>query len=735
MQEAATLNAFEGFPPEWRERWSAAHGRIDHAGYGDLVASAYRRAGPSLAMHAGPAFAVELASAISMVAIRSGRLAASLVPQAALLAARRFDATAMRAWAAAVEDVARRAPEAALPLLENTGRLVTALHAADFIAFVRMGLHLSGGNVDRRRAFFALESGEAIRLVEGRSADGGLAEWRHGLGLYLSALWGIAPPIAEAPPDAPEQMRRRPGFGGGGVRLPAVFAGFEADEAKLLYRAAVAHIGAHHRFTRTKFAAVGLKPLQIALVSLVEDARIETLAARTMPGLASLWRRFHVARPDGPPIAIALMARLSRALAQPDYADPHGWVEKGRTLFAEAIADNIGDQQLSRRIGGLLGNDIGQMRLQFDAKAYIVQPAYRDDSMGIWDFDADESQAPIEIEAMLEGARIEQHAGDDGRREEGDDGETATGRLSEARDDDGLLVARYPEYDHVIGRYRPDWCRVREMPGQIGSARSATALSEVRSDLVDRLSALIRASRISRQQRVRGQTEGEFLDMDASIAAMIARRTGEVPDTRIYGRYERRSRDMSVLVLIDASRSTAESVHGSESSVLEMERLSTALLGRAMSAVGDPFAIAAFCSNGREDVRYTRIKDFSHSLDGFAFARLAGIAGEYSTRLGAVIRHAANDLRRQRSHRRLLLIVTDGEPSDVDVDDRHYLVEDARMAVHELGRDGIDTFCVALDSEAESYASRIFGPRGAISINSIDRLDKLLPAVYMKLRS
>jgi nitric oxide reductase NorD protein len=734
MQEAATLNASEGFPPEWRERWRAAHGRIDHAGYGDLVASAYRRAGPSLAVHASPAFAVELASAVSMVAIRAGRLAASLVPQAALLAARRFDATAMTAWATAVEDVARRAPDAALPLLQNTGRLVAALDAADFIAFVRMGLHLGGKDAARRRAFFALESGEATRLVDGR-ADGGLAEWRQGLGLYLNALWGIAPPIAEAPPDAPEQMRRRPGFGGGGIRLPAAFAGFEGDEAKLLYRAALAHIGAHHRFTRVKFPAAGLKPLQVALVSLIEDARVERLAVRQMPGLASLWRRFHVARPEGPPIAIALMARLSRALADPDYADPHGWVEKGRALFADATSEGIGDQQLSRRIGGLLGNDIGQMRLQFDAKTYIVQPAYRDDNMGIWDFGADESQAPIEIEAMLEGARIEQQADDDGRREEGEDGEAATGRLSEARDDDGLLVTRYPEYDHVIGRYRPDWCRVREMPGQIGSPRSAAGLSEVRSDLVDRLSALIKASRISRQQRVRGQTEGEFLDMDASIAAMIARRAGEVPDTRVYGRYERRSRDMSVLVLIDASRSTAERVHGSESSVLEMERLSTALLARAMSALGDPFALAAFCSNGREDVRYMRIKDFSHSLDGFAFARLAGITGEYSTRLGAVIRHAANDLRRQRSHRRLLLIVTDGEPSDVDVDDRHHLVEDARMAVRELGRDGIDTFCVALASEADSYAQRIFGSRGATLIDSIDRLDSFLPAVYLRLRS
>lgn len=735
MQEAITTNAPDGFPPEWRERWHVTHCRIDQAGYGDLVADAYRRAGPTLAAHIGPAFAVRLASAVSEVAIRSGRLAASLVPQAALLAARRFDEAAMNTWASLVEDVARRAPEAVLPLLENAGRLAEALNAPDFLAFVRMGLHLGGNDAARRRAFFALESGEAIRLVEGRDADGGLAEWRHGLGLYLNALWGIAPPIAEAPPDAPEQMRRRAGFGGGGIRLPAAFVGFEGAEAKLLYRAAVAHIGAHHRFTREQFPAAGLKPLQVALVSLVEDARIERLAVREMPGLGPLWRRFHVARPEGPTVAIALMARLSRALADPEYADPHGWVEKGRTLFEEAIRQNIGHQQLSRRIGGLLGNDIGQMRLQFDAKTYVVQPAYRDDNMGIWDFGPDESQAPVEIETMLEGARIEQQAGDDGRREEGDDGETAAGRLADARDEDGLFVARYPEYDYVTGRYRPDWCRVREMPGLVGTSGMVTTLSEACSDLVERLSALIKASRVSRQQRVRGQTEGEFLDMDASIAAMIARRTGEVPDTRVYGRYERRSRDMSVLLLIDSSRSTTERVRGSHSSVLEMERLAAALLARAMTDVGDPFAIAAFCSNGREDVRYVRVKDFERPFDRFAVARLAGLSGDYSTRLGAVIRHAGGDLCRQRSHRRLLLIVTDGEPSDIDVEDRRYLLEDARMAVHELGREGIDTFCVALDSEADSYAQRIFGPRGAASMDSIERLDRLLPAIYLRLRS
>ncbi|WP_416799275.1 nitric oxide reductase activation protein NorD [Ciceribacter azotifigens] len=726
----------DGFPLEWQDRWYVAHSRIDQAGYGELVAIAYRRAGPELAARIGPAFAVRLASAISQVAIRSGRLAASLVPQAALLASTRFQGpVAMDSWATAIEHVARQAPEGVLPLLENTGKLVAALDAPGFIAFVRMGLDLADGNPERRRAFFALESAEAVRLIEGTVADGGLAELRHGLGLFLGALWGIAPPIAEAPPDAPEPMRRRPGFGGGGVRLPSAFAGFGGDEAKLLYRAAVAHIGAHHRFTRTKFPVAGLKPMQIALISLIEDARVEMLAARRMPGLARLWRRFHVARPDGPSVAIALMARLSRALADPHYEDPHAWVEKGRALFEKAAREDIDDQQLSRRIGGLLGNDIGQMRLQFDARAYVVQPAYRDDNMGIWDFERDDDQVPVEIETMLEGARIEQRAGDDGRHEEAEDGDTERGKSAEAQDDDGLIVADYPEYDYIAGRYRPNWCQVREMPGQVGSLRIAAALSEARSDIVDRLTGFIKASRINRQQRVRGQTEGEFIDIDAGISAMIARRAGAMPDTRIYCRYERRSRDMSVLILIDTSRSTTERMRGSTGTVLEMECLSTALLARAMTEVGDAFAIAAFCSNGREDVRYERVKDFGRPFDAGALGRLAGLVGDFSTRLGAVMRHAGSDLRNQKTYRRLLLIVTDGEPSDIDVDDPDYLAVDARAAVHELNRDGIDVFSVILDSAAESYARRIFGPKGMVRLDLIDRLPDLLPGFYLRMRA
>ncbi|WP_158553258.1 MULTISPECIES: nitric oxide reductase activation protein NorD [Mesorhizobium] len=723
------------FPTDWQERWRVAHERIDHAGYGVGVAQAYRRAGPILAEHAGPALAVRLGSTISTVAIRGGRRSAQLLVDAALQLARNADDPAqLRLWLDLVEDVAKRAPESIAHWLTHHEQLWKTLGFEGMVAFTRMGLAISRDDRERRRAFFSLVSAEARKLLEQRADAASFPGLLPALKPYLAALWNIAPPIAQTPIDAPEIMKRRAGFGGGGIRLPSSFTGFSDEDQKLLFRASLAHIGAHHRFTRTRFPATGLKPLQLAIVSLIEDARVERLAIGEMPGLFDLWKRFHSARPEGTPIAISLMARLSRALLDPSYEDTHGFVEKGRTLFEEAVAANIGDQQLSRRIGGLLGNDIGQMRLQFDAKTYVVQPAYRDDNLAIWDF-GDQSEQAIEIEAMVEGARLEQQDAEDGRREEGAGAEKQAGSVHEASSDEGIFVARYPEYDYVTGQLRPDWCTVREFPARHSAGASASALAQSRSDLVDKIAAMIRASRVSRQERIRHQPEGEFLDIDACIAAMVAWRAGEPPDTRIYGRYERRARDMSVLVLLDTSYSTRDRVRATDVSVLDTEKLATALLARAMTEVGDPFAIAAFCSDTREDVRYLRIKDFERSFDEYALGRLAGLESALSTRLGAVIRHAGHDLKRRSSYRRLLLVVTDGEPSDIDVDDRKYLVEDARAAVHELNRDGIDVFGVTLDSDAESYAQRIFGRRGSVQVRSINRLPDVLPMIYLRLAS
>ncbi|MGX1789532.1 VWA domain-containing protein [Bosea sp. NPDC055332] len=721
------------FPAEWQGRWSAAHARIDHAGYGDLVASAYRSAGPIVATRSGPAEAIRLGETVSLVAIRAGRRAACLLIDGALHAAEAArDSSELVSWLELIDDIARRAPKVLSAFLQNGSQVLDRLGFAGLAAFARMGLDL-GRDDARRLAFFSLQSPEARQLLERRHPSASLPGLLPGLKPYLRALWAISPPIAEAPGDAPEAMRRRAGFGGGGIRLPPSYAGFPASDQKQLHRATLAHIGAHHCFTRKKFLATGLKPLQLALVSLIEDARVERQAVREMPGLFALWRGFHVARPEGAPVAITLMARLARALLDPSYEDPHGWVSKGRALFEDAAAVDIGSQQLSRHVGGLLGNDIGQMRLQFDAKSYVVQPAYRDDGMGLWDFGDDNPEVPYEMQASAEGARLEQRDSDDGRPEPDTIPDDSSGRAIMVEANEDVAVARYPEFDYVTGRERPDWCTVREPAVPMLSPAALHRAIEQRADLANRLTAIIRSSKVSRQQRVRRQAEGEFLDMDAAIEAAVAQRSGQIPEDRLYGRYERRHRDLAILVLIDTSASTGERISGRSETVLETERLSVAMLARAMVELGDPFALAAFSSNTRDNIGYQRIKDFAGRYDAAAEGRLAGLQSHHSTRLGAVIRHAGKDLKRQLSYRRLLLIITDGEPHDIDVDDRRHLVEDARAAVHELRNDGIDVFSIVLDSEAESYATRIFRRQNCVQLKSIDTLPEKLPGLLLRL--
>lgn len=732
--DTAHQAALAAFPGEFYPVWVKACRRITGAGYGGTIAEDYLRLSPELARLAGPRQAIDLVPAISGLAIRAGRRAAGLLPQAALTAARRLP-DGVGELLRLIEQTAIQAPESMPAILERTELLLSHLDLAGLESWLRIGLRLADGDAKRRLRFFSLEEPEARRWLQRESGVLGFLDLESRLKPYLAALWGVYPPLREVPADAPEHIKRRSGFDGAVARLPASFPGFSAEDTEKLYRAAVAHIGAHLVFTREKFPVGGLKPAQVALVSLIEDARIEQLAMRELPGLGRLFLPFHTASPSGPSTAPGLFARLSRALIDPGHDDPDGWVSKGRAAFFAAEAE-WHDQTLSRRIGDLLGNDLGQMRVQFDAKSYIVQPAYRDDNLGFWDF-GDDDQQMLNAEQMLETARVRQEEDDSAppdRTEIEQREDEAFGQLAAAEQQmDGMLVARYPEYDYVTGRDQPEWTSVKEYLPRPGPPDMITLLREERSDLVNRLTALIRSARVSRAERLRRQPDGEFLDIDACIEATVARRVGEPPSPRIHGRYERRSRDLSVLLLLDMSQSTADKVRGSGRSVLDIERQATALLAHAMTELGDPFAIAAFASDKREDVRYVRVKDFTQPFDRLSQANLAGLASGLSTRLGAAMRHAGSDLARQRSHRRLLLVVTDGEPSDIDVEDRRYLVEDARKAIHHLNRLGIDTFCVGLDSEADSYLGRIFGQRNSISIAAVARLPELLPRLYLML--
>ncbi|MDW3204021.1 MAG: VWA domain-containing protein [Alphaproteobacteria bacterium] len=717
------------------ERWTEQFDRLCSVS-GPSLASGYVHASLVCARHVSAAAAFDLGErAIALCTSDGTDLARLLLVQSTKAVPKLPQRIAFDIWLGALDAVIAEDPQLLRPVLDRIESLLAAVDVAGFAAWVSAGLASSR---DRQR-YFAMSVPHARRVLDQEAGSGGLDAAMRAIKSFTVALWQIDPTIR--PVSAPLDMHsvRRPVFDGSMFRLPDGIGGYTKDEERLLYFAAVAHMGAHLTFSGTRFSVGSLKPMQIALVSLIEDARVETLAGRRYPGLIRLWRRFHEARPEGPNIADGLMSRLARALIDPEFDDPSPWVRKGVSLFQQRLPD-IEDPRMSREIGNLLGNDLGQMRVQFNAKTYAVQPPYRDDGTGLWDFGDPPPNAEEQEQEVLLAARVTQQEAADGRQDrdaspEDDRAETSPVRPAEPDPDVGIPVARYPEWDRRAERLRPDWVTVQEYGFRPASAGVIESLLSRYHDTRARIAALVDRVRVSRPVRLRRQPDGDRLDLDACIRAVIDRRAGAEPDRRVYEVTARLHRDMSVLLLLDISESTKDTVAGTAESVFAIERAATALLADAMSGVGDPFALRAFCSDGRDDVRFYRVKDFEEGFNDSCRARLAALRPGLSTRLGAALRHASAEIARKPSHRRLVLLVTDGEPSDVDAPDPLYLVEDARKAVQEMARLGVDVFCVGLTGAGVSQLTRIFGSRNMLQIDKVTALPDALPKLYFRLIS
>lgn len=640
-------------------------------------------------------------------------------------------------WLRSIEELSGLAPESVAPVLRQSAAILSRLSAPGFRSWVLNGVQQGQGSEARRLAYFLQADVAALAPFERNIGDVTLTDVERPGRAVLQALWRLRPAVRSATIRPGAKAPRRSSFDSLFFRIPEVYAGYRGPEASAHYQAVLTHLGAHAVHSRERFPKGSLRPLQVALVGLIEDARVEALAIEDYPGLRRLWLRFHTAQPGSALAAELLMARLSRTLIDPDYEDDEPWVAKGRRMFLDS-RPQWHDPAISRQIGNLLGNDMGQMRIQFNFKSYVVEPSYRDDNSGLWQHDDPPPEESESAETVLEAVRITEEQEENRPEKRDRDPESSTqssmaARMNAVDEDAGIPIARRPEWDCVSASIRNEWTTIVEFKARPASAEDLDRVLEEHADVERRIARLVQSAKVSRPQRMRRKPQGDRIDLDACIRASIDMRAGLAPDTRLYESSEMRARDLSVLVLLDVSESTRDRVKDTTTTVIAMERAAAALLAEAMSGLGDPFAIHAFCSNGRSEVRYYRVKDFSESYTPVTRARLAGLRGMMSTRLGAALRQAGAEISGQGTHRRLILVITDGEPADIDVSDRSYLVEDARKAVHGLSHDGVDVFCVGLDSGADSHLPRIFGRRSYLNISSIEALPEKLPMLYFRL--
>jgi nitric oxide reductase NorD protein len=320
---------------------------------------------------------------------------------------------------------------------------------------------------------------------------------------------------------------------------------------------------------------------------------------------------------------------------------------------------------------------------------------------------------------------------------EDDNNNTTASRLrfdldlpAEADDDvmlvDGILL---PEWDYRKQRLQPAHCRL-----QMLLARDADpcVLPQALRAPAKRLRQQFQAVTTQRE-RLRAQPSGNELDIDACVRFAADKMNGiRTSEPGLYVDNRQQQRDLSCLLLADLSLSTDAWVNNT-ARVIEVIRDSLMLFGEALAATNDRFALYGFSSVRRNNVRFHLLKGFDERYGDHIRGRIAAIKPGYYTRMGAAIRHATAILSSRKTARRLLLILTDGKPNDLDKYEGRYGIEDTRMAIIEARRLGLTPFCVTIDEKAGDYLPHLFGAAGYIVVHDAAMLPQVLPRLYARL--
>lgn len=537
-----------------------------------------------------------------------------------------------------------------------------------------------------------------------------------GLAFMASALAGTTMGVAALPPGEPPWTDGQ-----------TVFVDPSAPPRKILevvaVQAALVAAGSlapdviealvrHPRLARRYLAIEGHRAL-VAVDELL-PAVLGTLADRSVAG-----------RSDSPTVSLAI-ASGRQALAEPPAL--FGVLRPKRVLAAVRRAahhvDNETPGHVPRRQDAeheLAELDDGEVD-DTDAPDLFTSPVGGGGFLGKW------------LKKMLSSARTSgSRGGPPGadspthRIRSANRGIGAVSSLATASAEDGADVAAsgfsYPEWDVNRRSYRRDWCTVREVEPRVKASadqRIGGAIGMRRP--LARLGVGL--------HRLHRQSQGDDIDIDAAIEARVEVRAGSVPDETVYLDSLRRRRDLSVLLLLDVSGSTAEP--GSLGyTVHQQQRAAAADLMVALHDLGDRVSLYGYFSHGRKDVSMVPVKRFDDHLDAGVARRLNSLEPGAYSRLGAAIRHGSAVLEsRGGTPRRLLVVLSDGLAYDHGYE-RAYGAADARRALTEARRRGTGCVCLTLGANTDAASlRRVFGSAAHATIGHPNQLPAVIGVLF-----
>ena len=442
---------------------------------------------PLVAKEIGEDIISDLATTALSLASRTSGAVIELVLATSPTAAKRLgDAQLFQNYLQFLNILIAQAPRGMRPMLNKLDILFGQLTLGGLRRWAMWGAHAHRTNYEEQIKYFGLESKESLAVLQKERKGTLFVDVQRRINMYLRALWARDFFMKPTSGDFETREGYKPYLENYFIYLPDAYDSHAGVTATEVYRAAAAHAAAHLVETKQPISAEGLSPMQMAVISVIEDARVEALAIRRFPGLRKTWAALHTATPDRAVTMGDYLNRLARALLDPDYQDNDRWIAEGRQLFA-AAEDKLDTYQISWDIGVQLTHSFREKNIPFAMLTDQLTAPYRDDNRYFWEFeefDLNKSlsagyEAPKQVRKYV---NVMEFANEVEVETAGDDAQEiwVMGTEFFPYEDTGVSYNdlegkepvsapyHYSEWDYQIQLERPDWATVQEKRAKLG---------------------------------------------------------------------------------------------------------------------------------------------------------------------------------------------------------------------------------------------------------------------------
>ena len=603
-------------------------------------------------------------------------------------------------------------PSVALPVfIENSAKLLKIVNVDGLKKWAEYGILYFKDNPEHQTDFFSLKTSDSKSMLQRQRAGTLLINIENSLQKYAKSLWDIKLNFRPQPVTLTKANPAGCFLDDGTLFMPDSYDTKNNISGKNRYFAQICHISSHIKWTK-QVVGDNLSPMQRFFIELFEDSRVEYLAMQKYPGLRYLWQKLHPVPIDNDcddkniSCVRHRMAQLSYKILNSDYKCSNQIINEYVDKFLKMM--QTGEHSTAKCLKiGLDFTIKAQLKSDSYSQVYFKNTLidYRDDNRTMWLFH-EENDEPEDM--------MERKTTDEDKKTYG-------------------IPYLYDEWDYIAKIFKPDWVTLYESKYAEANSDKINNILLKHKKTTNKLKKLLDSLKPQNHKRLRYQEDGTELDTDIAIGSYIDYKSGIEIDNRINANTTPYERDIALSLLLDLSASGNNKINKKSSqTILNLLQEAIVILSWAIEQLQDNFAIAGFNSNGRHFVGYYHIKGYSEKFDDSVKKRLSAMRAGLSTRMGAAMRHSGNILQNQKNDKKIVLILTDGEPADIDVKDQNLLIEDAKQARIELQQKNIFTYCINLDKKSDQYVKRISLKNYAI-IDDILTLPEKLAQIFLKL--